>query len=288
MNRNDEIEWLFSPSRWSRRYRAEEIVQKHIEFITKASYLARKCVPCQLNIPYGPTDKEKLDIFGTNLPPESPIVIYVHGGDYWQELGREISSYIVTPLYKNEFKVIIFGYTLSPEATLQQIQDQINRAFLRCVDYANSTGSRSLYVCGHSGGSQLVASIFQSSFSTIPPDSANILKGVILISGIYDLIPLTKTRVNEILQLDTTGARKLSPLYQPFIASQGVVFFIIVGENESPAFVEQSEAFHRKLKGLGYKSEFIVVKEVDHFDIAEQLNEENYEIIRLIISMEDY
>lgn len=288
MNRNDEVEWLFSPSRWSRRYRAEEIVQKHVEFITKASYLARKCVPCQLNIPYGPTDKEKLDIFGTNLPPESPIVIYVHGGDYWQELGREVSSYIVTPLYKNEFKVIIFGYTLSPEATLQQIQDQINRAFLKCVDYASSIGSRSLYVCGHSGGSQLVASVFQSSFGTIPPDRANILKGVILISGIYDLIPLTKTRVNEILQLDTAGARKLSPLYQPFLASQGIVFFIIVGENESPAFVEQSEAFHRKLKGLGYKSEFIVVKEVDHFDIAEQLNEENYEIIRLIMSMEDY
>lgn len=288
MNRCDELEWLFSPSRWSRRYRAEEIVQKHIEFITKASYLARKYVPCQLNIPYGSTDKEKLDIFGTNLPPESPIVIYVHGGDYWQELAREISSYIVAPLYKNEFKVIILGYTLSPEASLHQIQEQINRGFRKCVDYANSLGSRSLYICGHSGGSQLVASIFQSSFSTIPSDSAKILKGVIFISGIYDLTPLTKTRANETLQLDLASARKLSPLYQPFHAAEGVIFFVIVGENESPAFVEQSEAFYRKLKGLGYKSEFIVVKEVDHFDIAEQLNEENYEIVRLIISMEDY
>ncbi|KAK4881597.1 hypothetical protein RN001_004916 [Aquatica leii] len=279
MNRTDEVELLFSPSRWSRRYRAEDIVQKHIEFITRASYLARKRVPCQLNIPYGPAEREQLDMFGTNLPPESPILIYIHGGDYWQELGKEVSSYIVEPLYKNDFKVIIFGYTLCPQITLAQVQDQINRAFVKCVEYAKNTGSKSLYLCGHSGGAQLVASLFQTCFNSIPEELSDILKGVFLLSGIYDLIPLTKTRANDALQLDSSTARKLSPLYQPFVASQDILFFIIVGENESPAFVEQSESFYRKLKGLGYKSELIVVKEVDHFDIAEQLNEENYEII---------
>ncbi|KAF5275875.1 hypothetical protein FQR65_LT04114 [Abscondita terminalis] len=288
MNRTDEVELLFSPSRWSKRYRAEDIVQKHVEFITRASFFARIRVPCQLNIPYGPTEKEKVDMFGANLPPESPILMYVHGGNYWQELGKKISSYIAEPLYKNGFKVIVFGYTLCPEATLLQIQDQISRAFVKCVEYAKSTGSRALYICGHSGGAQLVASLFQTCFSTIPEGCSDILKGVFLLSGIYDLIPLTKTRANDALKLDSPMARKLSPLYQHFVATEDILFFIIVGENDSPAFVEQSESFHRKIKGLRYKSEMIVVKEVDHFDIAEQLNEENYEIIKLIVNMENY
>ncbi|KAF5280626.1 hypothetical protein FQA39_LY05274 [Lamprigera yunnana] len=219
---------------------------------------------------------------------DSPILIYVHGGDYWQELGKEVSSYIVEPLYKNNFKVIVFGYTLCPETTLLQIQDQINRAFVKCIEYAKNTGSRSIYICGHSGGAQLVASLFQPPLNTTLEESNGILKGVFFLSGIYDLIPLTKTRANDALKLDVPTARKLSPLFQPFSALQDVLFFVIVGENESPAFVDQSDMFHRKLKGLGCKTELIVVKEVDHFDIAEQLNEENYEIIKLIISMESY
>lgn len=114
------------------------------------------------------------------------------------------------------------------------------------------------------------------------------MKGVFLISGIYDLVPLTKIHVNETIKLDYSTARKLSPLYQPFIGSKHIPFFVIVGEYESPAFIEQSEAFYRRLKCLGYESEIIVVKEVDHFDIAEQMNEENYEIVRLIVSLEEY
>lgn len=35
MNETEELEKQYSPSRWSKRYSAEEVIQKHVEFITE-------------------------------------------------------------------------------------------------------------------------------------------------------------------------------------------------------------------------------------------------------------
>jgi len=283
MSSVEELELQYSPSRWSKRYSADEVIQKHVEFSIEASNAAKKNIPCQLNVPYGPADGEKWDIFGTELPDDAPIFIYIHGG-YWQELSRDLSSYVVKPLHKNGFKVIIVGYTLCPKVTLAQIVDQIQNAFLKSIEYAQSKGSRSLYISGHSAGVHLTASLFEAFFSLLPAKDQDLLKGVFLISGVYDLIPLIKTYVNDALHLNDVSAKKLSPLYQHLDAPESLRFCVIVGENDSPAFNEQSQLFHEKLKKLGKKSELIIVENVDHFDIVEKLNDENYEIVKLIIS----
>ncbi|KAF2884180.1 hypothetical protein ILUMI_22007 [Ignelater luminosus] len=286
MNEIEELEKQFSPSRWSKRFPAEEVIQKHVEFITKASDDARKYIPCQLNIPYGSEDREKIDIFGTDLPKDSPIFIYIHGG-YWQELSRELSSYVVKPLYKNKFKVIVVGYTLCPQVTLNQITEQIKRAFLKCIEYAKENNSRSLSVGGHSAGAHLTISLFHSLFDSLSLSEQQLLRGLYLISGVYDLTPLVRTYVNDALKLDDVMAKKLSPLHQTFRSNDGklckVSFYIIVGENDSPKFQEQSRLFYEKLKNLDYTSKLIIIKSADHFNIVERLNENEYEIIKFIV-----
>lgn len=57
-------------------------------------------------------------------------------------LNRDISSYVVQPLYKHGFKVAILGYDLCPEVTLPALVKEITNGFLKCINYAKNNGIR--------------------------------------------------------------------------------------------------------------------------------------------------
>lgn len=69
--------------------------------------------------------------------------MYVHGG-YWQEkdIGRENSSFIAKALYPQKIKTFIVGYDLCPDVTLEQIVQQIRKAFEYCVNYCKQHNSK--------------------------------------------------------------------------------------------------------------------------------------------------
>jgi acetyl esterase/lipase len=51
----------------------------------------RKNLDCHLNISYGSTQRQKLDIYGDDLPSSAPLFVFVHGG-YWQMLDKNESA----------------------------------------------------------------------------------------------------------------------------------------------------------------------------------------------------
>lgn len=112
------------------------------------------------------------------------------------------------------------------------------------------------------------------------------IKIIFLISGIYNLEPLSKTSINKPLFLDEQEARNLSPMFQEFkyFLQNNVKVDIIVGENDSPSFIDQSKEFHAKLSKIGITSNLRVLDSVDHFDIVERLNHEDYELTKFILS----
>lgn len=281
MATNESLELLYSPRKWAKRATPEEVIKLHVEFVTKVSEIARENIPCELNVAYGSTEREKLDIYGIDLPSDAPIFIYIHGG-YWQDLNKDISAYAVESFYKKGIKVIVIGYTLCPNCSLKNIVQEIQVAFLSCLEYAKKCGSRGMYVGGHSAGAHLTASLFQEFFCSIPEVDQNYLKGVVCISGVYDLVPIIQTYINDALKLTEALAKELSPTYQTFCAKDNITFLIIIGQYESPAFHEQSKSFYQKLMDAGYNTDFVEIKEVDHFNIVENLNDSNSEIFKLI------
>jgi arylformamidase len=57
---------------------------------------ARRTLPCSLDIPYGPTLDETLDIFPAERPG-APVFIFLHGG-YWRALTSKEFSFVATGL----------------------------------------------------------------------------------------------------------------------------------------------------------------------------------------------
>lgn len=237
-----------------------------------------------MNIAYGETFREKLDIFGDDLKPDSPLFVFIHGG-YWQMYDKWASSFVAGPLVEKGIRVIVLDYELCPKVTLEEIVSQTNKSFEWISEYVRKNSIKSVSIAGHSAGGHLLACALNREFvASIPCDVKLFAYGI---SGVYDLRELQNLNAaneNNILSLDECNVRKLSPQFFDFsyLAGRNLKFYIFAGEFESEKFKQQSKDFaENPLKGLPSVF-FEIISGVDHFDIVEKLTQEDYEITKLI------
>ncbi|KAL7636608.1 UNVERIFIED_CONTAM: hypothetical protein RMT77_013385 [Armadillidium vulgare] len=282
---DEEINLQYSPSKWSKRFENSEMVcERHVEVCKRDSDNSLKAVPNTLNICYSKEERTKLDVFGEDLPYDSYILMYVHGG-YWQLLSKELSSYVVEPLYKNGFVTVIVGYTLAPKAQLHEIVEEIRKATKYCCDLAQKRGSKGLILMGHSAGGHLVSQVLSTTKGKDITE-LNPIRGLIALSGIFDVRPVVRTENNDPLGLDEESAWKLSPLHHVEELAKNfpsLKALIVAGENDSPEFKRQSKQYCQALVGKGIDSLYEEEKEVDHFNLVENLCDENYHVTIEII-----
>ncbi|KAG7153643.1 kynurenine formamidase-like isoform X2 [Homarus americanus] len=289
----EELEAEYSPSRWSKRHGAQQIIGIHVKVATDLSQVAFSLTH-RLNIPYsdqGP--RAKLDVFGEDLPAESVLLVYVHGG-YWQQMNKEVSSLFVKPLYHAGVVTVVVGYDLAPQVSLERIVSEVRAAVLWACKLARERGSKGVVLAGWSAGAQLVTQVLSTPevkgdtpSSTDLTPYKDLIGGVVTFSGVFDLRPLVKTSVNEPLHLTDSTAWAMSPL-----ASVGVMgrarpslrLLISVGQHDSPEFKRQSKEYCQACVEAGMRAECVVVEGMDHFSIVEDLAQEKFSLTQRIVS----
>ena len=86
----------------------------------------RKAHPEHLDIPYGPGERNKWDLFPA-ADPNAPCLVFIHGG-YWQRNSREMFANLIAGPYAHGWAAALPGYTLAPDASLTEIVAEINAA----------------------------------------------------------------------------------------------------------------------------------------------------------------
>lgn len=159
--------------------------------------------------------------------PGRHLHVFVHGG-YWQELRARDSIGPAIDLVSPSTGFAAVDYTLAPAATIGTMIRQCLDTFDALLDrYA----PRSVTLSGHSAGAHLAAHVALQR-----PGRIDLL---VLLSGVYDLVPLVDTYVNTPLALTPVTARSLSvPLGTPPQTQVAVAH----GEHETDAFIRQSAA----------------------------------------------
>ncbi|XP_032666523.1 kynurenine formamidase-like isoform X2 [Odontomachus brunneus] len=283
-----EKERLYNPSEWSKRYASQELLDYFWKFCAEATEKARKTIKCELNVPYGKTERTKYDIYGTDLPKDAPIFVFVHGG-YWQEFSKDLTGFSVPIFVENKIKVITIGYDLCPHVEIWDIVAQIKSAVAQILKYASDSGCKSVWIGGHSAGAHLIASFLyddnwikrmtQQGYITL-------LKGLVLIAGLYDVRPVVDVSQLSELRLTDEVAKTLSwsildePKNQPLCNLKVVV---TVGGGESPKFIDESRQYAQKLISIVNNVEFLFLPDNDHFDIVENLLDPNYILGKLLV-----
>ncbi|KAM8786407.1 kynurenine formamidase isoform 2-T2 [Rhynchonycteris naso] len=181
-------------------------------------------------------------------------------------------------------KLDIYFPKAESEGTLDQMVDQVTRGIV--FVQRRYLSNKGIYLCGHSAGAHLAAMMLLVNWTKhgLMPN----FKGFFLVSGIYDLEPITHTSVNIPLLLTLEDAWRNSPQQQLKVAPKQPVdpachVLVAVGQHDSPEFHRQSREFYQMLCQGGWKASFEELHDVDHFEIIWKLTQKDYVLSQIIL-----
>ncbi|KAM4823290.1 kynurenine formamidase isoform X3 [Urocitellus parryii] len=113
-------------------------------------------------------------------------------------------------------------------------------------------------------------------------------KGFFLVSGVYDLQPLVFTSQNAPLLMTLEDAQRNSPQRHLEVAGTQPVdpacpVLVAVGQHDSPEFHRQSREFQQALCRGGWRASFEELRDVDHFEIIENLTQKDDALTQIIL-----
>jgi acetyl esterase/lipase len=181
----------------------------------------------QTAIPYGPGERNRLDLFLPEAAPQG-LLVFIHGG-YWLKFDRAIWSHLAAGAVSRGWACAIPSYTLAPNARISEMTQEIARA----LEVAASLVAGPVVVTGHSAGGHLSARMGCADMSLSTP-----VKRVVPISPLADLEPISLTAMNADLRLDAAEIARESPAL--LTLRSGVEAHVWVGAQERPAFLWQA------------------------------------------------
>jgi arylformamidase len=230
---------------------------------TEQSALARRTLRCTLDVPYGPTRAETLDIFSPEKS-NAPVFVFIHGG-YWRSLSSKEFSCVALGLQSLGIAVVVINYALCPEVSIDEITRQARASIAWVLRNAKSFGGDPSRVAagGHSAGGHLAAMCLQARWDEDYGFSRDPLKGAVLVSGLFDLEPLRYSYLQPQIQLDEGIVRRNSPLFSVRPCATPVL--ITWGELETSEFARQAKTFHSAWQAVGNTSELTAQTAAHHF-----------------------
>ena len=219
----------------------------------------------ELDLPYGPHPRQCFDFFPATGAAQG-VMLYLHAG-YWQSRDKSLFRFLAPAFQARGFHVALANYPLCPDVTLDELVAAVAPSVAAMAAHARQREGTNLplVVAGHSAGAHL-ASVLGLAQGDLPRHDPAKVDGVWAISGIYDLAPLVDTTLNQKLRLDAEAARRQSPLLTATAAPVPAVW--LVGGAETPAFLAQNEAMHRRWQGSAW-SACAEVPGADHFTVLQ-------------------
>jgi len=253
--------------------------QPFLDWYVRESSLARARLDCRLDVSYGATPAETLDLFPSSAPG-SPMVIFIHGG-YWRALSSKEFSFVAGGLVPHGISVAVMNYALCPAVTIAEITRQSHTAVAWLAENAwqFSGDPTNLFAAGHSAGGQQVGMLLSGSTQT--GRAAGAVKGGIAISGLFDLRPLQHSWLQPTLQLTDESAAAQSPLLK--IPKRAAPLLLSVGGDESNAFLSQSRDYLAAWQAAGHVGEYAPQPGRNHYDAINGLADPQSPLTRIIV-----
>lgn len=232
---------------YNNRLRVPDFMTRHVQHWQSDSAHARASQTCALDVPYGRSAAEKLDVFPASSGSSGAghsVLVFIHGG-YWRSLGKVDHSFIAPAFTQRGVCVVVPDYALCSAAgstTMQDIVLQMVRSIAwvqRNIARYGGDPSR-ITVAGHSAGGHLAAMMAACEWerfdATLPKQT---VRSAISISGLHDLAPIMQSPYLQTdLKLTTAQVRRCSPAY---FAQPRAPLYAVCGGDESAEFHRQNQ-----------------------------------------------
>lgn len=224
---------------------------------------ARAQIKGMLDVPYGATLDETLDIFPADQPG-APVFVFIHGG-YWRSLTSKEFSFVAQGPRALGITTVVVNYSLCPKVSIGEIVRQVRASVawvLRNIAQYGGDPSR-VSVGGHSAGGHLTAMCLQTEWARdygLPQDP---LVGALMVSGLFDLRPLRYSYLQPALQLDEETIQRCSPQFA--VRKTATPALVTWGALESHEFARQSTGYAQALSQTGGRAELMPQAGAHHF-----------------------
>jgi arylformamidase len=200
---------------------------------------------------YGPAAVETLDIYGSG----ARAFVFVHGGA-WKRQSKRENAFAAEMVAKAAAAYVALDFGLLPAVTMDEMVAQVCRG----IEWVHRNLCRDVVLCGHSSGAHLAGcAVTRLGF----------LKAALLVSGIYDLLPVRLSARNEYVRLDQRLEHEYSPIRH--VRNIRCPVTVAWGEHEAAEFARQSREFAEALRPAGKLEAALVGKGQNHFEIIETL-----------------
>jgi arylformamidase len=238
----------------------------YVRLYQQQSRRAREDLDRRLDVPFGPTLAEHLDVFPA-AGPGAPILVFIHGG-YWHRFSSKDFSFVARGPVSAGVATVVTNYALCPRVTVGEIVRQSRAAVAWVHGNAQSFGGDPdrIHVAGHSAGGHLAAMLLCTDWEDdygMPPD---IVKGTTPISGLFDLAPFPYTYLQPKLQLTWGEVLRNSPiLHVPDAPDHTPPLIVTYGEDETAELRRQSEDFLAAWRERGLEGRLLPQPGKNHF-----------------------
>ncbi|HEX6267348.1 MAG TPA: alpha/beta fold hydrolase [Burkholderiales bacterium] len=195
---------------------------------------------------YGPAPIETLDVYGSGRR----AFVFVHGGA-WRRQSKRENAFAAEMVVRAGAAYVALDFALLPSVTLDEMVAQVCRG----IEWVYRNLSQEIVLCGHSSGGHLGG----CAVTRLP-----FLKSALLVSGIYDLLPVRLSARNSYVRLDERLEHEYSPIRH--IEKIRCPVTVSWAEHEAAEFARQSREFAARLGAPA-----IVGYGMNHFEIIETL-----------------
>lgn len=218
---------------------------------------------------YGDSSIERLLVYRSERS-NAPVHVHVHGGT-WRFGSAEGNAEKAEPIVNagghgvllDFAKVDDDGVGLSELA--RQVRDAVAWVYRNAARF---DGDRDrIFVSGHSSGGHLAGVILTTDWVRDYDLPADIVKGGLCSSGMFDLKPVRLSWRNSYLKLTDEEEESLSP--QRHIGNLNAPVIIAYGTEETPEFQRQSKDFAAAVEAAGKPATLLVAEGHNHFEIGE-------------------
>jgi arylformamidase len=235
------------------------------------SELTRSRLGPPQRVAYGSQAIEALDIYRTERP-NAPVHVFIHGGAWRSGAAKDYAFPAEMFVGAGAHYVVAdFSWVQDTGGDLAPISDQIRRALAWVARNSASYGGDAsrIFVSGHSSGGHqagvLATTDWQRDFG-LPRD---VVKGYVLVSGIYDLYPVSLSARANYVKFNAGALAELSPIRH--LERIRAPIALVYGTLETPEFQRQSREFAQALKKAAKPVQLIVADGYNHFEVMETL-----------------
>ena len=235
------------------------------------------------DLSYGSSKREKIDLILPSGKGPHPVNLYFHGG-YWMSRQKTDQTFIARSFVQSGHAMALIEYDLIPQVRMSNIIDQCVQAVLWLFNNSKkfNLDPNKIFISGHSAGGHIVSMLCVADWQKHCPHFPDVIKGVCGISGVYDLLPVQKSYMQEILCFTDEEVREFSSIRFKNIPK--IPFIIAVGGCESQEFIRQSKDFALEWNKKGGNCNFFNIEDKNHFTILEDLTNIKSTLVKKIVN----